>query len=138
MIEPNEPRLAKLAQDVSSWWVAHAPADRVAYWDFSAPVTPDTWRDTSGTAIAAAALIRIAGVTGEAHYAATAEDTVRAVVKRHLTPIGGGDDRPAGILADGCFDVRHGVALSNELIWGDYFLFEALGHLSGRLGAARI
>jgi unsaturated chondroitin disaccharide hydrolase len=138
MIEPNEPRLAKLAQNVSSWWLAHAPADKVAYWDFSAPVTPETWRDTSGTAIAAASLIKTASVTGDAHYAAAADETVRALVERHLTPVGHNDSRPIGILADGCFDVRHSVALSNELIWGDYFLFEALGRLSGRLGSARI
>ena len=108
----------------------------VAYWDFSAPIAPETWRDTSGTAIAASSLLGIASIVqGEegAGFRRHAEKTVQALVQRHLTPVDDADHRPPGILADGCFDVRHGEALANELIWGDYFLFECLGRLSGRL-----
>ena len=43
------------------------------------------------------------------------------------------DHRSLGMLADGCFDPRNGVAVQNELSWGDYFLFEALGFLSERI-----
>lgn len=129
-LAPGEPEFLRQARDVSDWWLAHVAPDRVAYWDFSAPVTPATWRDTSGTAIAAAALLKLAGLTGQSRYRDAAAATARALVDRHLTP--------AGILADGCFDVPSGIALANELIWGDYFLFESLGRLSGRLKDASI
>jgi unsaturated chondroitin disaccharide hydrolase len=49
---------------------------------------------------------------------------------------GTGDRRASGMLADGCFDPKNSVAVANELIWGDYFLFETLGILSGRLKPA--
>jgi unsaturated chondroitin disaccharide hydrolase len=138
-IAPDEPRLSRLAEEVASWWLRSVPEDRVAYWDFSAPVTPETWRDTSGTAIAAAALMKVADFSDDAsRYRSAAEETVRALVERHLTPVASSDHRPPGILADGCFDVRNKVALSNELIWGDYFLFESLGRLSGRLEGTSI
>ena len=48
-------------RDPSRRLVARAdPADGVAYWDFDAPPGPGTERDTSGTAIAAAALLKLA------------------------------------------------------------------------------
>lgn len=133
---PNEQKLLGYASATAEWWMKNVPADYVAYWDFSAPVTPATWRDTSGTAIAASALLGLGQlVRGEdgLRFRNHAESTVRALVDRHLTPVGNTDRRPQGILGDGCFDVRHNNALANELIWGDYFLFESLGRLAGRL-----
>lgn len=137
-IAPEATSLLGRARATSDWWLDHVPADHVAYWDFSAPITPETWRDTSGTAIAASALLKLAHLTGESRYRDAASHAVDALVARHLTPVGSSDTRPPGILADGCFDVRSGVALANELIWGDYFLFETLGRLTGRLGPAAI
>jgi unsaturated chondroitin disaccharide hydrolase len=123
----DEGWLLDQADRVAQWWMSHVPADRVAYWDFNAPKTPETKRDTSGTAIAAASLLRLAAIHPDrehgARYRRFAEETVRALVERHL--------RPSGILADGCFDPNNGTAVGNELIWGDYFLYEALGVLTG-------
>jgi hypothetical protein len=41
-------------------WMSHVPADRVAFWDFDDPAIPTTERDTGATAIAAAALLKLA------------------------------------------------------------------------------
>lgn len=126
-----------VASRVADWWVEHLPNDRVAYWDFDAPVAPGTERDTSGTAIAAAALLKLAALRvprGEV-YRATAEAMVDALIERHLTPLGPQDRRPEGILTDGCYNRRIGLATRHELIWGDYFLFEAMLVLEGRLAA---
>lgn len=128
----DERWLIDRADQVARWWMSHVPADRVAYWDFNAPKTPETKRDTSGTAIAAASLLHLAAVHPDraqgARYRRFAEETVRALVERHL--------RPSGILADGCFDPNNRTAIANELIWGDYFLYEALGVLCGGAGPA--
>lgn len=127
-LAPEEPDLLALADTVTQWWLAHVPADRVAWWDFGAP---DTRRDTSGTAIAAAAMLKLAAIHPDraraAEYRDAAAATVRALVDRHLTP--------DGILADGCFDPNNGTAVAHELVWGSYFLYESLGVLSGRLQA---
>jgi unsaturated chondroitin disaccharide hydrolase len=110
------------------WWIAHLPEDRVARWDFDAPEGPDAERDTSGTAIAAAALLKAAALAPEraARYRECATEMLGALATRHLTPVGPDDRRPPGILADGCYNHRLGLATADELIWGDYFLFEAL------------
>jgi unsaturated chondroitin disaccharide hydrolase len=117
------------------WWIDHLPPDHVARWDFDAPAAPDTERDTSGTAIAAAALLKVAALApGQAaRYRDCAVDMLGALVTRHLTPLGPGDARPPGILTDGCYNHRIGLATANELIWGDYFLFEALLVQDGEL-----
>ena len=123
-----------VATHTADWWLAHAPTDRVAFWDFDAPAGPDTPRDTSGTAIAAAALLKLAALAPEepqrAQYQAAAEATVTALVERYL------DER--GILSHGCYNQRINLATQHELIWGSYYLFEALHVLSGALPPARV
>lgn len=123
-----------VAERAADWWLAHAPADRVAYWDFDAPVGPDTNRDTSATAIVAASLLKLATLGGDAgrreRYRTAGEATVRALVDGYL------DAR--GILSHGCYSQRIGLATAHELIWGSYYLFEALHVLTGALEPARI
>ena len=112
----------------------------MALWDFDAPIEPDTERDTSGTAIAASALLKLAPlVPGRAErYHRAAEEMVDAMVARHLTPVAADDERPPGILSDGCYNHRIGLATRSELIWGDYFLFESLLALEGRVDPTAI
>ncbi|MBS7675315.1 hypothetical protein KIN13_18040, partial [Vibrio cholerae] len=71
-------------------------------------------------------------------YRQSAEAIVEALVLRYQTPVGASDSRPVGILTHGCFNRKLGVAMENELIWGDYFLFEALLVLDGRLASERV
>jgi unsaturated chondroitin disaccharide hydrolase len=122
-----------VATRTADWWLAHAPADRVAFWDFDDPAIPDTHRDTSATAIVAASLLKLGalvpGALGRA-YRAAGEATVRALVEHYV------DAR--GILSHGCYNRRLGLATRNELIWGSYYLFEALNVLTGKLEPASI
>lgn len=124
----------EVALRTADWWLAHAPADRVAFWDFDDPAIPQTNRDTSATAIVAASLLKLAALApdaaGRAAYRAAGEATARALVDGYL------DER--GILSHGCYSKRIGLATANELIWGSYYLFEALTVLAGHLEPARI
>lgn len=131
-------RFASVARRVADWWLDRLPRDGVAYWDFDAPPGIGTERDTSGTAIAAAALLKLAVLLPErtTEYRASAEAMVDAMIARHLTPVESGDRRPVGILTDGCYNRRIGLATQAELVWGDYFLFESLLALEGRLDPA--
>ncbi len=138
---PGEAVLAAAAARAADWWIDNVPADRIAYWDFDAPVGHDTRKDTSGTAIAATALLKLSAVVEDpaaGRYRAFAEETLRTLAACHLTPVAPRDRRPPGILTNGCFDHREGTALANELIWGSYYLLEGLAMLSGRLEIGRI
>jgi unsaturated chondroitin disaccharide hydrolase len=101
------------AARVADWWLAHVPSDLVSWWDFD---DPGTLRDTSASAIAAAALALLGGD----RYRRAAADTVTA-----LTGLLG----PHGGLIEGC---AHPPA-SGELVWGDYFLLEAALRLADAL-----
>ena len=131
----------------ADWWLAHAPADRVAFWEFDDPAIPNTERDTAATSIALAALLKLARVGSleaeRARYRQAAEATAQALVERHLTPTGPDDRRPPGMLTEACFNKRadarpHDRANRCEFIVGSYYLFESLLVLAGRLDPLRV
>lgn len=117
------------AERAADWWLAHVPADRIAFWDFDDPAIPSTNRDTSATAIAAASLLKLAALSPREPkrrmYSEAAEATVSVLVDHYLSA--------DGILRAGCFNKRIGLATEHELIWGDYYLYEALHVLAGLL-----
>jgi unsaturated chondroitin disaccharide hydrolase len=122
------------AEKAASWWIEHVPSDRVTFWDFDDPDIPNTNRDTSATAIAAASLLKLSSLSRDEskrrRWRDAAEATVRALVEHHLGEEGG--------LWDGCFNKRIGLATQHELIWGTYYLFEALHVLAGKLDPSRV
>lgn len=128
----------------ADWWMAHVPADRVAYWDFDDPAIPDTERDTAATAIATSALLKLATAAPPPWrdaYRRFAEETAAALVRRHLTPTHGGDTRVPGMLVDACFNKRadarpEDAASRCEFVVAVYYLLESLLALSGTLPPA--
>lgn len=121
---------------VCDWWIAHLPASNVAPWDFDAiQHESEPLRDTSATAIAAAALLKMRSLAPAKadQYAKTATGMIAALVDQHLSPNGPSDRRPAGILGEGCYNRRIELAVNNELVWGTYFLLESLLSLSGTI-----
>lgn len=123
-----------IARDVSEWWLSHTPADHVAWWDFAVTGDPSAPRDTSATAIAAAALLKLSVLLPDRpHYRDRARGIVDVLVGDFLTPTGIDDQRQPGMLTGGCFDPRRGVATDSELVWGDFFLMESLLVLTGAL-----
>ena len=139
---PGHPELVEAAMRTADWWIDHVPPDLVAYWDFDADPTSQPPRDTSGTAIAAASLLKLSELTSDrarrTAYRQHAEATVAELVSTYLTPTSSEDTRQPGILTEGCYNNRVDLATANELIWGDYFLFESLQVLAGNLQPALI
>ncbi|HEY7677723.1 MAG TPA: glycosyl hydrolase, partial [Candidatus Methylomirabilis sp.] len=132
----------QVATRTADWWLAHAPADRVAFWDFDDPAIPHTERDTAATAIATAALLKLGAVAPSeaqrARYREAAEATAQALVSRYLTPTSPGDTRVPGMLTESCFNKRadarpQDAANKCEFIVADYYLFESLLALAGKL-----
>jgi unsaturated chondroitin disaccharide hydrolase len=130
---PGNPEFLATARKVPDWWADHIADDLVAFWDFDDPAIPDTLRDTSSTAIAAAALLKLAALLPDGErYRSLAARTVEALVTGYLRPVPGlpGD---IGVLGSGCYNKRLGLATAHELVWGDYYLAEALEVLDGPL-----
>ncbi len=138
---PGETRWLQAAERGADWWIAHVPSDCVAFWDFDDPRIPEIERDTAATAAMACAMLKLAALADPAKrqgYRRHAEATVSALVERYLTPVSPSDRRVPGILTEGCFNKRPDsrsldAASRNELIFGSYYLFEALHILAGRL-----
>jgi unsaturated chondroitin disaccharide hydrolase len=131
----------------ADWWLAHAPADHVAFWDFDDPAIPNTERDTAATAIALAAFLKLARVApseaGRARYREAADATARVLVESYLTPTRPGDRRTPGMLIEACFNKRPDARPQDranrcEFIVGSYYLFESLLVLDGRLDPLRV
>lgn len=144
---PGERRWLEAAERGAEWWMEHAPADRVAFWDFDDPAIPKVERDTAATAAMSAGLLKLSAAVSDParqrKYRDFAEETVAELVQRYLTPTSGDDNRVPGILTEGCFNKRtdarsQDAATKNELIFGSYYLFEALHMLAGRLDPKRI
>lgn len=115
-----EPALA-----TADWWCDATNGRRVPPWDYADPDGPP---DTSAAAIAALALLALADLpTPRARlYRQVAHETLDELVHEHLTPVARDDLRPEGMLLDGCYNRRARWADQHELIWGDWFLLEAL------------
>jgi unsaturated chondroitin disaccharide hydrolase len=131
----------------AEWWLAHVPADRVAFWDFDDPAIPETERDTAATAIATAALLRLSRLAPSeaerARWQEAAEATAEALVERYLTPTRPGDRRVPGMLTEACFNKRVDARPQDranrcEFIVGSYYLFESLLALAGHVDPLRL
>lgn len=144
-VDPEEPLWLEYAVRTADWWMAHAPSDKVSFWDFDDPAIPETSRDTAATAMAAAALLKLAHALGDrgTAYEAFAVESAAALTAGYLTPCRPHDERPGGMLTGGCFTrkstVRSVDAATNvELIFGSYYLFESLAVLTGAVKPGRI
>src|SRR5919112_3875701 len=139
---PEYEEFLETALRTADWWLDYVPEDGVAFWDFGDPNIPDTERDTSATAIAAVSLLKLGELVSDgdlkARYQHAARATVRALVQGYLTPTGPRDSRVPGILTEGCYNKHINLATRHELIWGDYYLFEALQVLHERVAATEI
>jgi unsaturated chondroitin disaccharide hydrolase len=130
----REPEFLAVAERGADYYWRHAPADRVPFYDFGDPAIPDALRDTSAAAILAAALLllhRLAPAPPAPSYRERAAQVLASLAAGYLTPLGPDDRRPAGMLLQGCYNKHTGEAPKHELIWGDYYLLEALQEWRG-------
>jgi unsaturated chondroitin disaccharide hydrolase len=132
--ETNDANYLDAAQLIADYYINSVPVDSIPYWDFNAPGIPDTPRDSSAAAIAVSALLELSTLTSDPALA----DGYRLAAQRGLlsltTPadMGGclaidsvtGLPTSPGILIEGCkgFDNIY----DESLVWGDYYLIEAL------------
>ena len=127
----GEPRYLDAARRVAHFFVSHLPADLVPYWDFRAPVTTTTPRDSSAGACAASGLLELA-LHAPAPDAELFRNTAVALVHALDTQCGAWDADEEGLLRMGTGHVPEEQNIHVSLIYGDYFFVEALAKLLGQ------
>jgi unsaturated chondroitin disaccharide hydrolase len=122
----------EIARRALEYHVHRTPADPVTFNDYDDPRIPAAPRDTSAAAILAAAAIELGHLTGEERFRLEGDRILEALIRGYLTPVDRDDARPPGMLLHGCYNLYSGEAPDHELVWGDYFLLEALLRRRGR------
>jgi unsaturated chondroitin disaccharide hydrolase len=134
------PAFQEAAFRVCDWWLDHVAAEGVAPWDFGDNGVSKPVLDTSSTAMAASAMLKLSAVTTtplrRERYDQAARSTLSTLVRGYLTPTHGGDRRQPGMLLEGCHQKKLNRATCHELVWGDYFLLELLLTANGILQPA--
>jgi len=127
----NDSGLLDTAARMALYFAEHLPEDKVAYWDFDAPVTPGTKRDSSASAIAACGMLEIISQLGDddprsAALRDTAQASMESLVRDYSTQ---GSEEEQGLIKHGSYSVRGGDSPDDYVIWGDYYYLEALMRL---------
>ena len=126
----GEERFGQIADRAATYFVQRAGADLVPFYCFDDPAQPNVPRDSSAAAIASAGLLLLAEASQDPICRQRSKDRAEAIlaalVAEYLTPLGETDRRPGGMLVHACYNQRAGWHTDHELIWGDYYLLEAL------------
>lgn len=126
----GEERYLEVADRVATFYLCRAGSDLVPPYCFDDPGGANVPRDSSAAAITCAGLWILAEHAQDSSLRERsrerAETLLRALAANYLTPQGEDDRRPRGMLLHGCYSYRAGWDTDHELVWGDYFLLEAL------------
>lgn len=128
----GETAFLDIARRAIAYHLRRMPRDGVPFYDYDDPRIPGVPRDSSAAAILASAALGLARVDGDPRWREAAGRILAGLVRGYLTPLGPDDPRPPGMLLHGCYNLHTGEAPDHELIWGDYFLLEALARWTGR------
>ncbi|MDG4797087.1 glycoside hydrolase family 88 protein [Micromonospora sp. WMMD1082] len=122
-----DPALLVAAQTCADHFLAHLPADHVAYWDLEFGDGSGQERDSSAAAIAACGLVELADNLTDAgsadRYRAAADRILRSLVDNYST---GGHPVANALILHGVYDKPKGIGVDEGNLWGDYFYMEAL------------
>lgn len=127
----GERSLLDAAQRCADYFLAHLPADHVAYWDLVFGDDSGEHRDSSAAAIAASGLVELAGATepGERQsaYRSAAARILRSLVDNYSAAA---NPRSNALILHGVYDKPKSVGVDEGNLWGDYFYLEALTRAS--------
>jgi unsaturated chondroitin disaccharide hydrolase len=108
----------------ADYFLAHLPADGIAYWDLEFSDGSDEERDSSAAAIAASGLLELAaGLADGERYRIAAERILQSLIAGYSTA---GHPHANALLRHGVYDKPKGVGVDEGTLWGDYFYLEAL------------
>jgi unsaturated chondroitin disaccharide hydrolase len=124
--ETGADRYLDALETTVGYYVENSPPNLVPHWDFEHPDKPNVPRDTSAAALTAYGLTGLSRTPETAELVETGDRILGSLVREYLTPLESGEDRPAGMVLEGCYNGPSGFADANELVWTDYYLLESL------------
>jgi unsaturated chondroitin disaccharide hydrolase len=119
----GDPSFRAAAQRCADYFLAHLPADRVAYWDLVFGDGSGQNRDSSAAAIAVCGLLELGGD----RYRAAAGAILESLIARYSTA---SHPESNALLLHGVYDKPKGIGVDEGTLWGDYFYLEALTRIS--------
>jgi unsaturated chondroitin disaccharide hydrolase len=126
----RDPRFLDTAEACADFYITHTPADGVPPWDFGAPTDSRRLIDTSAAAIAASGMLRLGRLLQDPvkghFYWATATQILRNLCQKYTAA---NDPEWEGVLKGGVYHVHKNLGVSESVMWGEYFLIEALEHV---------
>ncbi|MGE5551706.1 MAG: glycoside hydrolase family 88 protein [Bacteroidota bacterium] len=127
----------RTAASMAKYFWDNLPADKVPYWDFDAVKVegPDTQRDSSAGAIAAAGFLDLAATAADPAEAEDYRQKGLAILRGLTATCLDRSGQSEGVLLHGCYNRNSGSAVDNSVTWGDYYYHQALLKALGLLGA---
>lgn len=109
----------KTAEKLAEYFIKNLPEDYVPYWDFNDP--DKKVKDSSAAAIASSGLLDLSELNGKREFRQAAINILSSFCDNYLS----GKDED-GVLEHGCFHKPEEKGADESLIWGDYYLMEAI------------
>jgi len=125
--ETGDARFLDQANAIAGFILSHPrlPDDGVPYWDYDAPDIPNTYRDVSAGAIAASALLELAGYVPEKQeaYDAAADQMLQSLATSYTFET---DEALPFLLDHSVGHLPHDSEIDVPIIYADYYYLEAL------------
>ncbi|MFP3464293.1 glycoside hydrolase family 88 protein [Leifsonia sp. SIMBA_070] len=122
----GDERFLDASRRCAAYFLAHLPADSVAYWDLVYTDGSSAPRDSSAAAIAVSGLRQLAVLEDDPEAAARATEAADGILASLIADYTPEDEASDALILHGVYNLPgdHGVDEGN--LWGDYFYLEAL------------
>jgi unsaturated chondroitin disaccharide hydrolase len=111
----------------ADYFLAHLPADNVAYWDLVFSDGSGQERDSSAAAIAVCGLAELAAQLPAGERAESYRDAAARILRSLIDGYSaGGHPTSNALLLHGVYDKPKDIGVDEGNLWGDYFYLEAL------------
>ncbi|MPW36075.1 glycoside hydrolase family 88 protein [Vibrio sp. B1Z05] len=130
----QEVRYLETAMKTADFFIDNLSDDHVPHWDFRAPKTDSTPRDTSAGACAASGLLLLSDLATDQLKKDKYQNAAIKILKSLYENYGTYNDHTKqGILVGGTFNCPQGLGINCSLIYGDYYFVEGLYKLKNKL-----
>ena len=128
--ETRDPEYLKAAETIGNWIWEHLPEDLVPYWDFSAPKEQQFARDSSAAACMASGYLELSSLEDDQEKKQKYQNMAEQILQSLLEHYADFSLENQGILQKGTVSFPNDRHINVPIIYGDYFLLEALMKLT--------
>ena len=128
--ETRDPEYLKAAETIGNWIWEHLPEDLVPYWDFSAPKEQQFARDSSAAACMASGYLELSSLEDDQEKKQKYQNMTEQILQSLLEHYADFSLENQGILQKGTVSFPNDRHINVPIIYGDYFLLEALMKLT--------